>query len=82
MSDQNKCKLRNLYIELEVVIIDEISMMSNEMLLSVHKRLRETFGCSEANALNGSFFRRSFAIIISKITTGFCTIRVFISDNV
>ena len=49
MSDQIKCKLRNLYSELEVIIIDEISMVSKKTLLNVHKRLFEIFRCSEAN---------------------------------
>ena len=53
MSDQNKCKLRNLYSELEVIIIDEISMVSNKMLLNVQKRLCETFGCNNANLFAG-----------------------------
>ena len=53
MSDQTKCKLRNLYSELEVIIIDEISMVSNKTLPTVHKRLCEIFGCSEANPFAG-----------------------------
>ena len=49
MSDQIKSKLRNIYSELEVIIIDEISMESNKILLNEHKRLCEIFGCSKAN---------------------------------
>ena len=53
MFDQIKCKLRNLYSELEVIIIDKISMVSNKTLFNVHKRLCEIFGCSEANPFAG-----------------------------
>lgn len=53
MSDQIKCKLRNFYSELEVVMIGEISAVSNKPLLNVHKRLCEIFGCSEANPFAG-----------------------------
>ena len=53
MSDQIKCKLLNLYSELEVIIIDEISMVSNKTLFNVHKRFCETFGRSEANPFAG-----------------------------
>ena len=54
MFDQIKCKLRKLYSELEVFIIDEISMVSNKTLLNVHKRLCEIFGCTEANFFAGT----------------------------
>ena len=53
MSDKIKCKLRNLYSELEVIIIDEKSMLSNKTLLNVHKRLCEIFWCSEGNPFTG-----------------------------
>ena len=49
MSDQIKCKLRTLHSVLEVIIIDEISMVYNKTLINVKKRFCEIFGCSEAN---------------------------------
>ena len=51
MFDQNKIKLHNLCSELEVIIIDEISMVSNKMLLNVQytKGCVKFFGCCEAN---------------------------------
>ena len=69
MPDQIKCKFSNLYSELEVIIIDELSMMFNKMLLNVHKKLCE-------------IFRLSCPATTSKITIGFCTIRFFIRENV
>ena len=51
MSDQIKCKLRNLYSELEVIITDEISMVSKKTLLSVHKRLCEILGVEKKSLL-------------------------------
>ena len=55
-SDQINCKLRTLHSMLEVIIIDEISMVSNETLINVHKRFCEIFGCSEANVLQVNRF--------------------------
>ena len=43
--DKMKCSLRNHLSDLKVIIIDEISMVSNELLLfQVHLRLNEIFG--------------------------------------
>ena len=53
MSNQSRCKLGNLYRELEVVILEEKSMVSNKMLLNMHKWLCEFFVCSEANLFVG-----------------------------
>ena len=44
-SDKMKSSLRNKYLELKVLVIDEISMVSNDLLLNVHLRLAEIFGC-------------------------------------
>ena len=44
MSDSNRCKFRNLLREIKVVIIDEISMVSNITFLYIHQRLSEIFG--------------------------------------
>ena len=46
LSDSKRCKLRNLLSETEVVIIDEIPMVSNITLLHIHQRLCEIFGCN------------------------------------
>ena len=48
LSDSGRGRLRNLYSEVLVVLIDEISMVSNIHLLHIHKTLREIFGCSES----------------------------------
>ena len=45
LSDSERGRLRNLYSEVLVVLIDEISMVSNIRLLHIHKRLCEIFGC-------------------------------------
>ena len=43
--DKMKCSLRNHLSDLKVIIIDEISMVSNELLLfQVHLCLNEIFG--------------------------------------
>ena len=39
--------MRNKLSELRVLIIDEISMVSNLLLLYIHMRLVEIFGCSD-----------------------------------
>ena len=44
-SDSERARLCNLYLAVPVVIIDEISMVSNICLLHIHKPLREIFGC-------------------------------------
>ena len=47
LGDKMRSKLRNKLSEVGVVIIDEISMVSNLLLLYIHQRLTEVFGCSE-----------------------------------
>ena len=45
--DKMKSSLRNKYSELKAVIIDEVSMISNKLVLYIqHQRLGEIFGCS------------------------------------
>ena len=39
-----KSNLRNTLSELKVIIIDEISMVSNKLLFHVHDRLLDIFG--------------------------------------
>lgn len=47
LSDQRRSTLRNQLNELKVIIIDEISMVSNYMLLHINLRLIEIFGNKE-----------------------------------
>ena len=47
LSDKRRTALRNKLSELRVLIIDEISMVSNLLLLYIHMRLVEIFGCSD-----------------------------------
>ena len=44
LPDKMKCSLRNHLSDLKVIIIDEISMVSNELLFYMHLRLNEIFG--------------------------------------
>ena len=44
LPDKMRCSLRNHLSDLKVIIIDEISMASNELLLYIHLRLNEIFG--------------------------------------
>ena len=46
LSDSKRFKLRNLLSEIQVVIIDKISMVSNIKFLHIHQRLCEIFGCN------------------------------------
>ena len=46
LSDAKRCQLRNLFSEVEIIIIDEISMVSNITLTHIHQRLCEIFGCN------------------------------------
>ena len=43
--DTNRAILRNKYSQVELVIIDEISMVSSKLFFQVHQRLLETFAC-------------------------------------
>ena len=47
VSDSERCELRNLLSEIQVVIIDEISMVSNITFLCIHQRLCEIFRCNK-----------------------------------
>lgn len=44
MSDQKRTQLRLSLSQLKLIIIDEISMVSNTTLLHIHQRLKEIFG--------------------------------------
>ena len=55
ISVSERPRLRNLYSEVAVVLIDEISMVSNIRLLHIHKRLCEIFGCLETPPTDNVF---------------------------
>ena len=46
LSDKKCSTLQTKYFKLSVIITDNISMVSNRLLLRIHKRLVEIFGCS------------------------------------
>ena len=46
LSDKMRSSLRNRLSELFVIVIDEISMVSNLLLLYINQRLIEIFGCT------------------------------------
>ena len=46
LRDKKRCMLQNKYSLISVIIIDEISMVSNKLLSNVHQQLLEIFGCS------------------------------------
>ena len=50
LSDSNKAKIHNLYLEVSVVIIDEISMVSNIHLFHIYKRLCKIFDFPESQS--------------------------------
>ena len=45
LNDKNRALLRNKYSEVQVIIIDEISMVPSKLLFHIHQRLLEIFGC-------------------------------------
>ena len=47
LSDKKRSSLRNKLSELRVIVIDEISMVSNLLLLHINQRLIEIFGCPD-----------------------------------
>ena len=53
LPDQKKTLLRLSLSELKLLIIDEISMVSNNRLLNIHQRLREIFGTSSSKIFAG-----------------------------
>ena len=59
LSDSEQGRLRNLFSEILVVLIDEISIVSNIRFLHMHKRLCEIFDCSESK----SFANLSFLVV-------------------
>ena len=59
MSDQKRTQLRLGLMELKLIIIDEISMVSNTTLLHIHQRLKEIF----ATPANQLFAGISFIVV-------------------
>ena len=53
LSDKMKSSLRNKLADLKVIIIDEISMVSNDLLFYVHLRLNEIFGSVKNESFAG-----------------------------
>ena len=53
LSDQKRTQLRILLAELELIIIDEISMVSNTRLLNIHKILKEIFATTNSRLFAG-----------------------------
>ena len=45
LSDKRRCKLREQLSDVKALVIDEVSMVSNKVLLYIHQRLIEIFGC-------------------------------------
>ena len=43
LSDKNRAELRNKYSEVQVIVVDEISMLSGKLLYQVHRCLNEIF---------------------------------------
>ena len=59
LSDAKRSELRNLYIEIEVIIIDEISMVSSITVTHIHQQLCEIFGCN----LNEPFAKKTVLVV-------------------
>ena len=53
LSDEMKSSLRNKLSDLKVIIIDEISMVSNDLLFHVHLQLTEIFGSANDQPFAG-----------------------------
>ena len=53
LSDKKRSSLRQRFSELMVIIIDEISMVSNKLLLYIHQRLCDIFGDTDDNPFAG-----------------------------
>ena len=53
LSDKNRAELRNKYSNVQIVIIDEISMVSGKLLYQFHKRLNEIFSLQQDIPFDG-----------------------------
>ena len=56
MSDQKKTQMRLLLSGLKLIIIDEISMVSNITLLHIHQHLQEIFATSPSVLFGGKMY--------------------------
>ena len=56
LNDVNKAELRNKYSEVELVIIDEISMFSSKLFQQIHKRMNEIFCPGQDFPFGGNLF--------------------------
>ena len=63
LSEKMKSSLSNKLCEVKLIIIDEISMVSNLLLYHIHLRLVEIFGCPTHQPFAGLLLQ--FAIFIS-----------------
>ena len=62
MSDQKRTQLRFMLSDLKLIIVDEISMVSNKTLLHIHQRLKEIF-----NTLNSELFAQISFIAVGDL---------------
>ena len=53
LNDANKAELRSKYSEVELVIIDEISMVSGKLFYQIHKLLNEIFSPGQDISFGG-----------------------------
>ena len=53
MSDKTKTQFRLSLSELRLIILDEISMVSNITLIHIHQRLKEIFGSFSSQLFAG-----------------------------
>ena len=53
LNDKKRSTLRRQLSEVKVIVIDEISMVSNYLLLHIHQRLKEIFGTLEDTPFSG-----------------------------
>ena len=53
MSDQKKTQIRMALSDLKLIIIDEISVVSNTLLLQIHQKLKEILSTSNNCLLSG-----------------------------
>ena len=53
LNDKNRVSLRNKLSEVQMIIIDEISMVSSKLFLHINKRLIEIFSCTDNKPFAG-----------------------------
>ena len=53
LNDKTRSSLRNKFSEVKGIIIDEISMVFNDLLFHIHLRLLEIFGCPNSTPFAG-----------------------------